>query len=303
MTNSIKHPALLRPGDTIGIAAPASCFNARAFKNGLSVISGMGYKIKTPEAIFDRNGFYAGTDFKRAEVFMDLWTDPEINAVMCARGGFGSMRILPLLDFAKIAGHVKILVGYSDLTALLITISQHCNMVVFHGPVMTSLAQNKSDAKRLVNVLARQESLVMEASKPVVIFKGSAKGPVMGGNLTTLCHLAGTPFAPDLKGKILFLEDRGEALYRIDRMLFQMKISGMLNGITGVALGSFVDCGKNADIFKIFDQSFKDLNIPVLAGFSAGHGRVNQAFPMGCNARLDTKKAALEFDEFLTISE
>ncbi len=147
----------------------------------------------------------------------------------------------------------------------------------------------------MCTTLSQTSPLTLTAQESVVIVPGAAQGTLMGGNLTTLCHLIGTPFSPNFKNKILFLEDIGEAPYKLDRMLFQMKMAGIFNEISGVALGSFSDCGNQADVLKVLVYAFEDMKTPVIGGFQAGHGPVNQTFPIGLEACLDSDKATLTF--------
>lgn len=300
MTHEALKPIRLRKGDCVGITAPASCFDREAFQKGVERIKDLGFRVKIPGAVSCRLRYLAGSDEHRAKAFMECWSDPEVKAVLCARGGYGSMRILPALDFQAMKKAPKIFVGFSDISALLNTVNQKCNLAVFHGPVATSLAENRGDAQSLFNALARSSPPVLAAPTPEVIFPGTAQGAVAGGNLSTITGLAGTPWRPDFKGKILFLEDVGEAPYRIDRMLFQMKRAGMLDGIKGLALGDFAGCGDWPQIKPVLEDAFRDMEIPVISGFPAGHGPVNQTFPMGVEARLDSQAGTLEFLEAAT---
>jgi muramoyltetrapeptide carboxypeptidase len=289
MESSVVKPPILRPGDTIGIAAPASPFDRKAFEQGVGVLESLGFRVRIPEGIFRREGYHAGSDSERAALLMDLFDDDTIQAVFCARGGFGVLKILPLLDFAAIRRHPKVLVGFSDITTLLVAVHQACNMVAFHGPLVTSLAQGSdSTTTALTNAVSSLQPLVLIPSKPVVLNPGKASGIVMGGNLTTLVHLVGTPFEPRFDGRLLFLEDRGEAPYRIDRMLTHL---------SGIILGSFEDCGADDDVCQIVKTMFQDRGIPILAGFDMGHGTENITLPMGLEAELNTEDESLRFKE------
>jgi len=291
-------PPILRPGDTIGIAAPASPFDREAFEKGVGTLESLGFNVRIPEEIFKREGYHAGSDAERAELLMELFGDDTVQAILCARGGFGSMKLLPLLDFETIKRHPKIFVGYSDITTLLLAIHQQCNMVTFHGPMVTSLADgSENTTAALTNAVSSLNPLVVTPSEPVIICPGKAAGVVTGGNLTTLIHLLGTPYEPDLEGRLLFLEDRGEAPYRIDRMLSQLHLGGHLDSVSGVALGCFEDCGAMEEVQYIVKTAFEDTQIPILGGFDMGHGKENTTLPIGLEADLDTQDGSLRFTE------
>ncbi|MEW5736378.1 MAG: LD-carboxypeptidase [Thermodesulfobacteriota bacterium] len=293
-----RPPALL-PGDTVGLAAPASCFDRLLFEKGLTVLSGLGFSVRVPEAVFRRNGYLAGTDAQRAEALSELWQDPEVKAVFCVRGGYGTMRILPLLDFGMIAQNPKVFVGFSDITALLVNFVARSGLCVFHGPVLTSLAHNAADpeleAAGIAAALDPDKPLRLVAEKPEVLAPGRAEGPVLGGNLTILSHLAGTPYFPDLTGAILFLEDTAEAPYRVDRMLTHLFLAGLLDKVSGVALGDFCDCGDKEAIHRVVAAAFAERGVPVVGGFAVGHGARNLCLPLGISAELSADDAALSF--------
>ncbi len=298
MGKELIKPAGLRPGDTVGIAAPASPFDKKSFKEGIRIIESLGFNVKTPENVFRRSGYLAGSDMERAESLMRLFEDDTVDAIFCARGGFGSMKLLPLLDFAIIADNPKIFVGFSDITALSLAIYQQCGMATFHGPLVTTL-RNGSEATiaALKTAISSSTPLVLTPSKPLVLRPGKASGPVIGGNLTVLTHLLGTSYEPSFHGHILFLEDRGEAPYRIDRLLSQFRLAGHLDGISGLILGTFHDCGNPEEIYNIFAEALKDTQIPILAGFDLGHGPENLTIPLGLRAKLDTENGNLQFEE------
>jgi muramoyltetrapeptide carboxypeptidase len=170
--------------------------------------------------------------------------------------------------------------------------------VTFHGPLVTTLAKAPEFTRQsMLTAISSDSDLKITPGKGVTIRGGRAKGPIIGGNLTTLCHLLGTPFEPRFENHILFLEDCGEAPYRIDRMLFQMKLAGCFDAITGLVLGSFEECGALDGIYRIFQECFEDIGIPILAGFQVGHGKQNLTIPFGIDASLDTDNQILTFDQ------
>ncbi|MBW1944917.1 MAG: LD-carboxypeptidase [Deltaproteobacteria bacterium] len=291
-------PPRLKQGDTIGIVAPASHFDLEKFNKGIAVLESMGFNTSIPEMLFNKKEYFAGSDLERAEMVNRCFADPNVKAIMCARGGYGSIRILSLLDYKIIQKNPKIFVGFSDVSALLSTLYLRCRLVTFHGPTVTTLGN--SDDRTKDSLL----SMMTSGDKPKIVIKsgmtiqpGSASGTVLGGNLNTLCHLLGTPFQPDFKGCILFLEDRGEAPYQIDRMLSQMKLAGCFNSLAGLILGNFKDCGDADDIIRIAEDIFKDDKIPIIAGLEVGHGKRNLAISIGLNATLNADLKVLTFHE------
>lgn len=284
------------PGHMIGIIAPASPFDADRFEAGLDVIKGLGFEVFVAEAVRERKGYLAGADRQRAQLINELFANPEVRAIWCARGGYGSMRCLPFIDYAGIRANPKLLIGASDATALLMGVYIRCRMPVVHGPMVVSLADaDEATCRSARRLFESDEALEIAADPPTVICGGLARGPVAGGNLTTLAHLIGTAFEPDFSGHLLFLEDIGEAPYRIDRMLTQMKMSGKLSSVAGLVLGRFSDCGRTADILGIVEAICGDLGIPILAGIPAGHGLPNMMVPMGAEAELDADAGRISY--------
>ena len=287
-------PFPLKPGDTIGIAAPAGPFDPDKFNQGKKVLETMGFRIWHDKSIFQQRGFLAGTDTRRADQLNRLFADPSVQAIVCARGGYGSMRILPLLDLNAIRTHPKIFMGFSDISALLSVLNERCGLVTFHGPMVTTLANaTKKTIMAMKTALTSGAPFEVISENAQVIKPGVCSGILAGGNLTTLCHLVGTPYRPNFRGKILIFEDVGEMTYRIDRMLTQMTLAGCFDGIVGLILGAFKKCGQPNEIVEIFDNIFHKADIPILAGFDVGHGKTNLTIPIGRDATLDTAKKRL----------
>jgi muramoyltetrapeptide carboxypeptidase len=294
---ALQKPRRLRPGAVIGIAAPASPFDRESLERGVQVLHGMGFETEVPEGVWDAHGYLAGRDQDRAAILQGLFADPRIDAVMCARGGYGSLRILSLLDYPRMAAHPKVFVGFSDVTALLSAIAGRCGFVTFHGPVVTSLATASDRTLAAFQAVVCSDSpLILKPPAAVSVRPGRAAGVLCGGNLTTLCHLIGTPFQPFFRNRILFLEDRGEAPYRVDRMLTQLKLAGCLRGLRGLVLGSFTDCGSMSEILEIVCERFAETDIPILAGLEAGHAEPNLTLPLGAAALLDADQQSLRID-------
>jgi muramoyltetrapeptide carboxypeptidase len=295
-------PNRLTEGDTIGVVAPASPFETERFQRGLKVLKSMGFQIVYEEGLFKRNGYLAGADTHRANQLQRFFSDDTIDGIICARGGFGSIRVLSYLDFNVIRQNPKCFIGFSDITALLSVFYAESTLVTYHGPTVTTLATASKISRDFFQTALLSESpLQIVPSKGVTLQSGIASGRVVGGNLTTLCHLTGTPFQPDFNRHILFIEDTGESEYRIDRMLTQMKLAGCFNGVVGLGLGSFRGCGKIEDIYKIVKGIFKEDRIPILGGLPIGHGRTNLTIPVGLAATLNADKKMLTFDEPATM--
>ena len=294
-------PCRLKDGDVIGIVAPSSPFKLHDLKQGVAVLHAMGYRTHLADDLLARNGYLAGDDRQRYLQLHQMFADPQVNAVMCARGGFGAMKLLERLDYGLIGANAKPFIGFSDITALHQAFFQKTGLVTFHGPLVTTLA--KADAaihKTWKAALAGDHALRYAVHEKQILRAGSAEGIFRGGNLATLCHLLGTAFAPDLDGCLLFIEDTGEAPYRVDRMLTQMKMAGTFQGLKGLVVGSFKGCGDYAQILQLIDQHFKDMRIPVITGFPMGHDEPNVIVPLGLSARMDTDKGELVFAEAAT---
>ncbi len=307
-------PARLVKGDTVGVIAPASGLPAADFDKALQNLADLGFKTKVGKYARGKNGFLAGTDKERLEDLHWAFGDPEIKAVWCVRGGYGVSRLLPAVDYKLIKKNPKIFIGYSDITALHTAISQNCRLVTFHGPVAAS-NYAEYPKNHVVNVLMNPsapykvelapDNQAKESNlfKTEVVTKGKARGRLVGGNLSLLAALAGTPFGlQNVKGKLLFMEDVGEQPYRVDRMLTQLRQNLDLGSLSGIALGVFEDCNprdaaSSQSLIEVIKDRLGDLGIPVIYGLSFGHIRDQFTLPVGIEAELDTENAALTFLE------
>lgn len=287
--NARRIPARLAQGDTIALIAPASPFDRDKLNRGESVLRSMGFRVFEPSGLFERRGYLAGDDRHRARLLNEVFESPDFDAVMCARGGYGSIRILDLIDYDIIRRNPKVFVGFSDITALLNAFLCRCGLVTFHGPTVTGLADLEPKTEEaLFSALTSEKPISIFSEKAVALKPGKARGPVAGGNLTTLCHLTGIARGPRFDGHILFLEDRGEAPYRIDRMLTHMKMAGVFDRIAGMVLGDFSDCGSRVDVLDVFKEHFEKCDFPILAGLEAGHEKCNLVVPFGIEATLNS---------------
>ncbi len=312
-SKKIVKPKRLAAGDTVAVVAPASAIEAAAFEQALQNLADLGLKTKTGKSARERHGFLAGTDAERLEDLHQAFADKDVKAVWCVRGGYGASRILPALDFKLIAKNPKILIGYSDITALHTAIHQRTGLVTFHGPVAASTFSDYAKThvvNTLMNPSAPYKIEISPANaanesnlyKTETIRSGKCRGALIGGNLSLLSALAGTPFGlRDLKGKILFTEDVGEQPYRIDRMLTQLKQSADLRSLAGIALGIFEDCNpKDANSQSLLDvckDQLSSLGIPVVYGLSFGHIRDQFTLPVGIEAELDADAKTITFLE------
>ena len=310
----IIKPKRLAKGDTVAVIAPSSGVAPEAFEKAVQNLSDLGFKTKTGKSARARTGFLAGTDRQRLDDLHQAFGDAEIKAVWCVRGGYGVSRFLPDLDFNLIKKNPKIFIGYSDITALHTAIHQNTGLVTFHGPVAASTYSDYVK-NHVVNVLMNPSAPYKIELSPANIAKesnlfktqtitpGKCRGELIGGNLSLLTALAGTPFAlRNMKGKLLFIEDVGEQPYRIDRMLTQLRQTIDLRQLAGIALGIFEDCNpKDAtasqSLIEVLKDRLGDLGIPVIYGLSFGHIRDQFTLPVGIEAELDTEKATMTFLE------
>lgn len=291
--------APLKKGDTIGIIAPAGPVrNENDFSAGLKILTGLGFKTRYRADILQHNGYLAGTDQERLAELHELWRDPEVQAILAVRGGYGCLRLLPDLDFALIREHPKMLIGFSDLTVLLSAIRQQTGLITFHGPMLTTLAKSDRDSQEAFFNLLTGRSIPELKVKGLEILKGGqARGNLLPGNLTSLVHLLGTPWEPDWRDAILVLEDIGEAPYRIDRLLTHLWAAGRLEQIAGLILGDFDQCGEREAIWQRALDLLAHHPIPIWANFPCGHGSRNRILPVGVETQLDSSTGSLSILE------
>ncbi|MCG0276796.1 MAG: LD-carboxypeptidase [Thermosediminibacteraceae bacterium] len=306
-----KKPGALKKGNTIGIVAPASPASAEKLNTAIKIIEDMGYRVKIGRSCYENYGYLAGSDDVRAYDINDMFASPEISAIFCMRGGYGTLRILDLLDYESISKNPKIFLGYSDITAIHIALIQKSGLVTFHGPMpaadFTCNDFNKFTKDAMLKALTSNSPLG-EIKSPEgypaaeMLVPGSAEGEIIGGNLSVIVSTIGTPYEIDTRGKLLMIEEIGEEPYRIDRMLTQLRLSGKLNDAAGIILGQFTNCvPKHPEKSLTLDQVFRDilvpLNKPVIKGVCFGHEEHKATIPMGVKARIDGERAALLIEE------
>jgi muramoyltetrapeptide carboxypeptidase len=290
-------PPRLKRGDTIGLLAPAGPIrDHQAFADGCKLLESQGFRVFHANDILRADGYLAGSEERRTAEFCSLWADPEIKALLAVRGGYGLLRLLPHLDIALIRRTPKILVGFSDISILLNTVHAATGLVTFHGPNLCSLARaDKTSTDRFFTTLTKREPQPLKANDLEILKPGQAQGKLLGGNLTSLVHLLGTPHEIPWEGSLLFLEDVGEAPYRLDRMLTQLEQAGRLQGIKGLILGSFTDCGDTELVWHRVLELLGDKEIPVWGNFPTGHGESNHMLPIGMEAEMDSNAGVLRF--------
>lgn len=303
-------PAAFRRGMKVGVVAPASPVSRTEWQRVQSALTSMGFALTYDEAqLLDNAHFLAGTDAERAAALHRLFEDDEVGVIWCVRGGYGTMRLLELLDYDLIQRHPKIVIGFSDITALLHAIWQRTGLVTFHGPVGTSEFTTYTKRNMMHQLMSGrvpysiglplplEESPLRRANHREYVAQslvsGVATGTLIGGNLTLMTSLLGTPYDVDYSGKILLLEEVGEAPYRIDRMLTQLRLAGKLQQVAGIGLGVFKDCSnrsaaKASELIEVLQDRLGDLGVPVGYGLAMGHVDNNFTFPIGVRARLDT---------------
>ncbi len=311
-------PARLYPGDKIGLVAPAWAITENDLRVSIERITQLGFQPVYSDRILGKYGYFSGTDQERAEEFNNLIKIPEIKAIICVNGGYGCTRILDRLDYAAIRKNPKIIMGYSDATALLNAVHDQTGLVTFHGPISRTIHREYSRRQFEHVAIHPTDRYVIESSdadlkkstdnptfERYVITPGKAQGVLAGGNLTLICSMLGTPYQIDLKGKIVLIEDIGEEPYRVDRMLTQLIASGELAQAAGIAFGTCKGCDKSDKsiapnsftLRQVIEERIKPLDIPAVYGLSFGHNENNFTFPIGLNAELDTETMTITLIE------
>ena len=297
-------PAPLAPGDTVALVSPSSPVDDPfSLQLAQEAMQALGLQVKPGRNFAQRRGHLAGTDAERASDLNAAFADDSVKAIVCVRGGAGAARLLPLLDYAAIARHPKVLLGYSDITALLCGIHARTGLVTFHGPIGSGSwnAFNADQFRRVFferelvqyrNLAEREDDLVQRQYRTRTITRGKAQGELIGGNLSVLTALAGSPYMPDFRGKILFLEDIGEQPYRVDRMFSTLKLMGALERISGFIFGECTDCEPDdgygsLTLTQILDDYLRPLKIPAYRGAMIGHIPRQFIVPVGGRVEMD----------------
>jgi muramoyltetrapeptide carboxypeptidase len=281
-------PTPLRQGDLVGVVAPAGAVDESDVAAGIRVLERAGFAVRVGSSVFEKHGYLAGTDAQRAADLHDMFRDPAVRAIVAARGGYGSGRLLPLIDVSLVKACPKIFVGHSDLTYLLNHLTEHAHLVTFHGPMVASFASHEDAVRNLLRALTRDQDL-WQATAPEVVRPGTAEGLLVGGCLSIIVASLATPYAASTRGRLLFLEDVNEKAFRVDRMLIQLRQAGMLDEVAGVIFGEMPGCTAGdgqASARDVVRDMFADAPYPVAFGLPSGHGLGTVTLPLGIRARL-----------------
>ena len=299
---SAGKPPRLRVGDTVGLIEPAGFSDGPAdIEAVMHTIRGMGLVPRVGRHVAARHGYLAGTDEQRASDLNAMYDDPEVRAVFAMRGGWGCARILPLLDWQAIRADPKLLVGFSDVTALHLAFASRAGFATIHGPnAANSWRETSWESLWRLAFTGETPTLGGAGASPIATLRpGTARGRLLGGNLSVLSALVGTPWLPDFDGAILFLEDTGEAEYRIDRMMSQLALAGILDKVAGLAFGQCTRCTSGIPDYigftvpEILRQYLEPLGVPAFHGANIGHVANQLCVPVGAEVELDAEAGTL----------
>lgn len=296
---------MLKIGDTIGIISPSSPARKEKIQEAYKQVINMGFKVKIGESPYEEYGYLSGTDEIRANDINKMFRDEDVNGILCTRGGYGTPRILPLLDYDAIRENPKVFIGYSDITALHIVFNQMAGLVTYHGPMAVSDMIEGFDnfsKEGLFNLIMNKEpfyNIKNPLDQEIITINGGiAEGVIIGGNLSLIVNTIGTPYEIDVRGKILFVEEIGEDPYKIDRMFNQLRLSGKLQEANGIILGDFNNCkSKNPKesltLKEVINDQIKPIEKPTIYNLKSGHCNPMITLPLGVKARLDGDKKEL----------
>lgn len=302
----MKYPSPLSCGMTIGLVAPSSPVSQDCLTKSIHALSSLGFHVLVGNSCQQTlHGYLAGNDSTRANDINSMFSNPKVNAIFCLRGGYGSTRILRLLDYELIKHHPKIFVGYSDITAIHLALYSQSHLITFHGPMVSSNMVNDFDSytrKSFFDAIAMPS--ILDFHNPdslpwATLSEGTATGRILGGCLSLISPSIGTFYQPDFHDTILFLEDIDETVPRCDKLMQHLANSGILDQVNGVLLGNFVDCENPRDcsytICNYFCDFFKDYKKPVLYGIQSGHAKPMGTIPLGSICTVDTNKQNIQF--------
>lgn len=303
--NTILKPPRLEIGDTVGLISPAGIIDPKDIEDAKQSLGNLGLKVKTGAHILDRYGYLAGKDIDRAQDINTMFADNSVKAIIAMRGGWGCNRILPLINYPLIRTHPKIIMGYSDITSLLLAINARSRVITFHGPVATS-TWNQFTVDYLKRILFNREAVIMQNINTTegqinIISPGKARGKLIGGNLSVLSAMVGSAYLPSWKKSILFLEEIGEDVYRIDRMLTQLKNAGILNQIAGLIFGQCTNCKVGDEpsftLNQVLQSHLLPLGIPSWYGSMMGHIKDKFTIPVGVEVEIDAESGTIKMLE------
>jgi muramoyltetrapeptide carboxypeptidase len=316
MATALRKARPLAPGDTIGLVSPSGPSRPggggttpETVEQARRHLHDVGFRTIVAPHAFDTRGYLAGADADRAADLQAMLDDPAVHGVLCIRGGYGAHRLLARLDYRAIGRRPKVFVGYSDITALHLAFYTQCGLVTFHGPMAGAIAQSDPhDYLELLRAVTRPEPLGRLVNPPgappiETLVPGVAEGPLIGGNAALLTGLLGTRFAPEareFRGKVLFLEDVGDKLYRLDRKLAHLHLAGILDEVAGIVIG---ECRYTAEpddtlsLAQILQDHIVPRGKPAIYGLACGHGAYHLTLPVGVRARLDATERSLSVEE------
>ncbi|MDZ7346213.1 MAG: LD-carboxypeptidase [candidate division KSB1 bacterium] len=306
--NRIQKPPRVQVGDLIGIVSPSGFLNddrILRLESGIVRLQEMGFRVRTGRRLFDRKRYLAGEDADRVADLNEMLRDPTVKAVLCSRGGFGAGRILDAVDYKAVRQNPKIFIGFSDGTALQAAFYLRSQLVTFSGLMAVELAEASEDSLELWRTMLCRDTagVVLESPTFRTVLGGVSEGILFGGCLSILVSLLGTPFMPDLSGTLLVLEDVGEPLYRIDRFLTQLRLSGALKGVSGVVFGTFV--GEPAvsmeELAEVAYEHLSSTGIPIFCGLPYGHFPQRLTLPFGVRAKMDANRGTITLLESATV--
>ncbi len=293
------------PGSTISVIAPAFPPNTEKVELGITYLESKGFKVKRGKSLQGNFGYLSATDEQHIKELNDSFADPDVAAIICARGGWGGLRIIDKLDYEVIRHNPKALVGYSDITTLQLAIWTKCQIPSISGPmVAVEMASGILDFTEKyfweqLNNTGKIYNINLEEIGSETWINGKAKGRLLGGCLSMIVHQLGTPYSPDYSGAILFIEDVGEEPFKIDRYLAHLKQAGIFDSISGLIVGEFLDCTEEREptftISEVLHQYFDERNYPVITNFPYGHGMKKISMPIGATINLDTEQNLLSF--------
>lgn len=296
-------PPPLKPGATIGVVSPASSPLEERLLLGINYLEKNGFSVVSGEHVLDKFDYLAGEDQDRIDDLNRMIRNPDIDAIISSRGGYGCARILDQIDYDALRKKPKIIVGYSDITLIQLAVLKKTGLVSYSGP-MVAVEMGKGidpfTEKHFWDMMTTTKPLTLEAVNAEVIHPGKASGCLIGGCLALVNNMLATPFMPALEGAILILEDIGESIYKIDRYLAQLKLGGILANLNGLIIGDFMDIDETDSVFtveQIVRHYTADLKIPVILNFPYGHGDLKFTLPIGCKVELDTNKKHLKMLE------
>lgn len=303
----MKYPKKLQAGDTIGIICTSSAVSAARIGEMVEALEKLGYKVKTADNLdADLGGFMAGTGKVRGEWVNKMFADEEVDAIICARGGDGSSRIMEYLDYDVIRKNPKIFMGYSDVTNLHLALTKECGLVTFHGPMVSSNIvddfdeETKNSFFEAVNAEGSYEFKNPKGVELGVLKEGKATGRLIGGNLSLLSASVGTPYALEGEGNIIFIEEVCEPLSKIEKWAHHLKNSGILKNCNGIILGQFTKVVNEDmaeyDVNACIADILSDVDVPIMYNVQSGHGKPMMTLPMGAMCTMDTASKTITFD-------